>query len=222
MKNVASHALEADPKDLEFADGSIRVAGTDRAITFVDLAAHPKATADALRAADAFAPKAPTYPNGTHVAEIEIDEATRSDRDSQLCNRRRLRRIAQPAADRRAGAWRHRAGIGQALMENTVYDTDSGQLVTASLMDYALPRAGDMPPFVFETRNVPCKANPPGVKGAGEAGAIGSCPAVINAVIDALWRGYGIAHIDMPATPERVWCAINSARRRSALSITSS
>ena len=84
-------------------------------------------------------------------------------------------------------------GIGQALMEDTVYDDDSGQLVTASLMDYALPRASDMPDFIaFETRNVPCKVNPLGVKGAGEAGAIGSCPAVMNAMIDALWRGHGI------------------------------
>jgi carbon-monoxide dehydrogenase large subunit len=214
LKNVASHALEADPKDLEFADGSIRVAGTDRAITFVDLAAHPKATADALRAADAFAPKAPTYPNGTHVAEIEIDEATGQIAIVNYVIVDDFGVSLNPLLIEGQVHGGTVQGIGQALMENTVYDTDSGQLVTASLMDYALPRAGDMPPFVFETRNVPCKANPLGVKGAGEAGAIGSCPAVINAVIDALWRGYGIAHIDMPATPERVWCAIDSARRR--------
>ena len=85
-------------------------------------------------------------------------------------------------------------GIGQALMEDTVYDAASGQLLSASLMDYALPRAADAPDFVFETRNVPCKNNPMGVKGAGEAGAIGSCPAVMNAVIDALWRAYSIRH----------------------------
>ena len=107
-------------------------------------------------------------------------------------------------------------GIGQALMEDTVYDADSGQLLTASLMDYALPRAGDMPDFTFETRNVPCKANPLGMKGAGEAGAIGSCPAVMNAVIDALWRAYGIDHLDMPATPERVWRAMHQSRRETA------
>jgi carbon-monoxide dehydrogenase large subunit len=105
-------------------------------------------------------------------------------------------------------------GIGQALLENTVYDEGSGQLLTASLMDYALPRAEDAPLFKFETRNVPCLSNPLGVKGAGEAGAIGSCPAIMNAVIDALWRGYKISHIDMPATPERVWVAIDSARGR--------
>ena len=104
-------------------------------------------------------------------------------------------------------------GIGQALMENTVYDKDSGQLVTASLLDYALPRADSAPNFTFETRNVTCKTNVLGVKGAGEAGAIGSCPAVMNAIVDALWRAYRIRHVDMPATPERVWAAIEEGRR---------
>ena len=99
-------------------------------------------------------------------------------------------------------------------MEQTVYDTASGQLLTASLMDYALPRASDVPPITFETRNVPCRNNPLGVKGAGEAGAIGSCPAVMNAIVDALWRAYGIRHVDMPATPERIWSAIAEHFRR--------
>jgi carbon-monoxide dehydrogenase large subunit len=104
-------------------------------------------------------------------------------------------------------------GIGQALMEDTVYDASSGQLLSASLMDYALPRAAHSPSFEFETRNVPCKSNPLGVKGAGEAGAIGSCPAVMNAVLDALWRAYRIRHIDMPATPQRIWAAIEAAKK---------
>ena len=104
-------------------------------------------------------------------------------------------------------------GIGQAMMENTVYDPDSGQLVTASLMDYALPRAADVPAFTFETRNVRCTTNPLGVKGAGEAGAIGSCPAVMNAILDALYRAYRIRHVDMPATPERIWGAIREGKR---------
>ena len=103
-------------------------------------------------------------------------------------------------------------GIGQALMEDTVYDADSGQLLSASLMDYALPRADDAPSFTFETHNVPCKVNPLGVKGAGEAGTIGSCPAIMNAVVDALWRGCGIRHIDMPATPPKIWAAIEASR----------
>ena len=92
-------------------------------------------------------------------------------------------------------------------------DADSGHLVSASLLDYALPRAADVPAFTFETCNVPCRTNPLGVKGAGEAGAIGSCPAVINAISDALWRAYRIRHIDMPATPERLWSAIAEGRR---------
>ena len=107
-------------------------------------------------------------------------------------------------------------GIGQALMESTVYDPASGQLLSASFMDYAMPRAGDAPDFVFETRNVPCKTNPLGVKGAGEAGAIGSCPAVMNAIVDALWRAHRIRHVDMPATPQRIWQAIRSARTSTA------
>lgn len=214
LKDIAADALEAAPRDLEFVDGMIRVAGTDRMISLADLAAHPKATTDKMTAADAFRPTAPTYPNGTHIAEIEIDEATGRaiivnyvvvDDFGVSLNPLLIEGQVHGGAVQ---------GIGQALMENTVYDSASGQLLTASLMDYALPRAEGMPTFVFETRNVPCKVNPLGVKGAGEAGAIGSCPAVVNAVIDALWRACGIDHIDMPATPERIWCAIDSSRRR--------
>jgi carbon-monoxide dehydrogenase large subunit len=100
-------------------------------------------------------------------------------------------------------------GIGQALLEETVYDEDSGQLLTGTFMDYTMPRADDLPNFSFATRNVPCKANPLGVKGAGEAGAVGSPPAVINAIVDALHHK-GVRHIDMPATPKRVWEAIRA------------
>ncbi|MEY3596842.1 MAG: hypothetical protein RL543_795, partial [Pseudomonadota bacterium] len=106
-------------------------------------------------------------------------------------------------------------GIGQALHERTVYDKD-GQLITASLMDYTLPRADDLPNFHFETKNVPSTTNPLGIKGAGEAGSIGSCPAVMNALVDALDRGYGIRHINMPATPHRVFETIHSASRMAA------
>ncbi len=102
-------------------------------------------------------------------------------------------------------------GIGQALLERTVYDTDSGQLLTGSLMDYCLPRASDLPSFDIGFRNVPCRTNPLGIKGACEAGAIGAPPAIINAIVDALAE-WGVAHIDMPATPERVWRAIAEAR----------
>ena len=99
-------------------------------------------------------------------------------------------------------------------MEQAVYSSSDGQLVTGTFMDYALPRAADGPSFHFETHNVPCTTNPLGVKGAGEAGAIGSCPAVVNAIVEGLWREYKIDHIDMPATAERVWIAIREAQRR--------
>jgi carbon-monoxide dehydrogenase large subunit len=100
-------------------------------------------------------------------------------------------------------------GIGQALFEHAVYDSDSGQLLSGSFMDYAMPRAGDIPLFDFSTHNVPSTSNPFGVKGAGEAGAVGAPPAVINAIVDALHHKNGARHIDMPATPRRVWEAIN-------------
>jgi carbon-monoxide dehydrogenase large subunit len=214
LKALAASALEAGMGDLELADGAVRVVGTDRAVSLADLAKRPEATPDKLRAADAFAPQAPTYPNGTHVAEVEIDPATGATRIVNYVVVDDFGETINPqllAGQVHGGAVQ---GIGQALMERTVYDPDSGQLVTASLMDYALPKAGDMPSFAFETRNVPCLNNPLGVKGAGEAGAIGSCPAIINAIVDALWRTYRIGHIDMPATPDRIWAAIEEHYRR--------
>lgn len=212
LKRLAADALEASAGDLEIGGGAVRVAGTDRAITFADLARRSAATPDKLTTSDAFSPPAPTYPNGTHIAEVEIDEATGATHIVNYVVVDDFGVTLNPlllAGQVHGGTVQ---GIGQALMEQTVYDSDSGQLVTASLMDYALPRALDAPSFAFETRNVRCKVNPLGVKGAGEAGAIGSCPAVMNAVIDALWRAHRIRHVDMPATPERLWAAIEDAR----------
>ena len=213
LKQLAADALEAAPSDMEIAGGTVRVAGTDRVISFVELAAHPQATPERLRASSEFGVEQPTFPNGTHIAEVEIDSETGStailnyvvvDDFGATLNPRLL------AGQVHGGAVQ---GIGQALMEETVFDPASGQLLSASLMDYALPRAEHAPSFVFETRNVPCKNNPLGVKGAGEAGAIGSCPALINAILDALWRSHRIRHIDMPATPQRIWAAIEAARK---------
>jgi carbon-monoxide dehydrogenase large subunit len=212
LKSLAADALEASPSDLEIAGGQVRVVGTDRAMTFAALAALPKATPDLLTAADAFVPPEATYPNGTHLAEVEVDPATGAvdfvnyvvvDDFGVTLNPLML------AGQVHGGAVQ---GLGQALMERAVYNAD-GQLITASLMDYALPRAADVPAFTFETRNVKCVTNALGVKGAGEAGAIGSCPAVMNAIVDALWRAYRVRHIDMPATAERVWQAIEEGRR---------
>jgi aerobic carbon-monoxide dehydrogenase large subunit len=213
LKDIAADTLEAAPGDLEIADGAVRVAGTDRMVSFADLARSPKARGRPLMADDAFTPEEATYPNGTHLAEVEIDPETGATRILRYLVVDDFGATLNPlllAGQVHGGTVQ---GIGQALMENTVYDRESGQLVSASLMDYALPRADDIPPFAFETRNVPCRTNPLGVKGAGEAGAIGSCPAVMNAVADALWRAYRIRHVDMPATPERLWAAIAEGRR---------
>jgi len=210
LKKLAAEALEAGPGDLEIADGRVRVAGTDRAVSFAELAKTPKT--DLLAAEDAWTPQT-TYPNGTHVVEVEIDPETGAvdivnyvvvDDFGVTINPLLLEGQVVGGAVQ---------SIGQALMEQTVYDADSGQLLTASLMDYALPRAADSPAFHFETRNVRCLTNVLGVKGAGEAGTIGATPAVMNAIVDALWRAYRIRHIDMPATPERVWHAIRQGKR---------
>jgi carbon-monoxide dehydrogenase large subunit len=216
LKTLASDALEAGAADLEIADGRVRVAGTDRTVSFAELARSAEGRPDRLRAQDAFSPPAPTYPNGTHLAEVEVDPDTGAVEILRYVVVDDFGVTLNPlllAGQIHGGAVQ---GIGQALMERTVYDRDSGQLVTATLMDYALPRAADAPALDFETRNVPCKTNVLGVKGAGEAGAIGSCPAVMNAVVDALWRAYGIRHVDMPATPERLWSAMEEARRTRA------
>ena len=214
LKEVAADALETAVSDLEIAEGgAVRVAGTDRLITFADLARRPEARRRALVAEDAFVPEEATYPNGTHLAEVEIDPDTGATRIVSYCVVDDFGATLNPlllAGQVHGGTAQ---GIGQALMENAVYDAGSGQLVSASLMDYALPRAADIPPLAFETRNVPCRTNPLGVKGAGEAGAIGSCPAVMNAIADALWRAYRIRHVDMPATAERLWAAIAEGRR---------
>lgn len=212
LREIASEALETSVADLEISDGSIRIAGTDRSVSFADLA--KRADPSKLTADESFSSADGTYPNGTHVVEVEIDPATGRiglvnyvvvDDFGVTLNPLLL------AGQVHGGTMQ---GIGQSLMEQTVYDA-GGQLVTGTLMDYALPRAADGVSITFETRNVPCATNPLGIKGAGEAGAIGSCPAVVNAIIDGLWREYGIDHIDMPATPERVWTAIRDARRRS-------
>jgi carbon-monoxide dehydrogenase large subunit len=210
IKVLAGEALEAGADDLEIVNGTVRVTGTDRMISFAALAQRPD-TENRLTATDAFTPPQATYPNGTHIAEVEIDPATGETRIVNYVVVDDFGATLNPlllAGQVHGGTAQ---GIGQALMEHTVYDPASGQLMTASLMDYAVPKADEVPAITFETRNVPCRHNPLGVKGAGEAGAIGSCPAVMNAIVDALWRARRISHLDMPATPHRVWTAINIA-----------
>jgi carbon-monoxide dehydrogenase large subunit len=210
IKVLAAEALEAGAEDLEIVNGTVRVTGTDRMISFNALAQRPGA-GNRLTATDAFTPPQATYPNGTHIAEVEIDPATGETQIVDYVVVDDFGATLNPlllAGQVHGGTAQ---GIGQALMEHAVYDPASGQLMTATLMDYAVPKANEVPAIAFETRNVPCTHNPLGVKGAGEAGAIGSCPAVMNAIVDALWRAQRISHLDMPATPQRVWSAINTA-----------
>lgn len=211
LKALAADTLEAGVADLEIAEGTVRIVGTDRVLSFPDLARLAGAKPELLTETDKWTPEESTYPNGTHVCEIEIDPETGEIAVVQYVIVDDFGMTVNPlllAGQVHGGVVQ---GIGQALHEHTVYDA-GGQLLTASFMDYRLPRAADVPGFHFETRNVPCVTNALGVKGAGEAGTIGACPAVMNAVVDALDRAYGIRHMDMPATPDRVFLFIEEAR----------
>jgi aerobic carbon-monoxide dehydrogenase large subunit len=214
LKDLASDKLETAAADLVLGGGRVSVAGTDKGLSFAEIAALPGATPDMLAATNEFVPPDATYPNGTHVAEVEIDPSTGVTKVVNYTVVDDFGLTVNPlllAGQVHGGIVQ---GIGQALLERTVYDS-SGQLLSASLMDYAMPRADDAPSIAFSTRNVPSTTNPLGIKGAGEAGSIGSCPSVMNAVVDALHRAAGISHIDMPATPERVWAALAKAQTKS-------
>ena len=210
VKELAADKLEAAVADLEIADGKVRIAGTDRAIDLADVAALPQATPEKLKAIEEFVPPNATYPNGTHACEVEIDPETGAAKLLRYTVVDDFGFTLNPlllAGQVHGGVAQ---GAGQALNEKAVFD-ENGQLVTASFMDYNMPRADNFPEFDFETRNIPSNTNPMGLKGAGEAGSIGSTPAVMNAIADALWRSHRIAHIDMPATPFAVYSAIRAA-----------
>jgi carbon-monoxide dehydrogenase large subunit len=217
-KQVASHALEASPSDIEFKDGRFVVAGTDRAINIIELAQKVRSGAiqlppDGPQSLDVKhvsegAPAA--YPNGCHVCEVEIDPDTGNTEIVRYTAVNDFGTIINPLlvdGQTHGGVVQ---GIGQTLLEHTVYD-EQGQLLSGSYMDYALPKAQHAPDFVVHSHPVPAKTNPLGVKGCGEAGCAGSLTSIMNAVVDAL-SVYGIKHIDMPATPQRVWQAIQDAK----------
>jgi carbon-monoxide dehydrogenase large subunit len=210
LRELAADKLEASVADLEFVDGRVAIVGTDRALTLAEIAGLPAATPERLQGAGDYAPATATYPNGTHICEVEIDPETGVARIVRYTIVDDFGFTLNPLLLEGQVHGGVAQGVGQALMERTVYDRD-GQLLSASLMDYCLPRADDFAPIDFETRNVPSTTNPMGLKGAGEAGSIGSTPAVVNAVADALWRAYGSAEIDMPATPQAIFRAISKA-----------
>jgi aerobic carbon-monoxide dehydrogenase large subunit len=209
IKKIAADELEASAADIELVDGQARIVGTDRSMGFADIAKAAKQPED-IKGFGEFVQDENTYPNGTHICEVEIDPETGATDIIAYTIVDDFGATVNPillAGQVHGGVVQ---GIGQALTENTVYSED-GQLLTASFMDYGVPRADTVPSFHFETRNVPSTTNALGIKGAGEAGTIGSTPAMLNAVTDALYRAYGIRHIDMPATPDRIWNAIQTA-----------
>ena len=209
IRRIAADELEASPLDIELYEGSARIVGTDRSMSYAEVAKAAKKPED-LQAMGEFVQDEATYPNGTHICEVEIDPETGATEIVGYTIVDDFGVTVNPvllAGQMHGGVAQ---GIGQALREDTVYGED-GQLLTASFMDYAVPRAEDFPFFDFGTRNVPSTTNAMGIKGAGEAGTIGAAPAALNAVTDALWRAYGIGHIEMPATPARIWSAIQAA-----------
>jgi carbon-monoxide dehydrogenase large subunit len=192
-KQEAARRLEAAAADIEYRDGEFRIAGTDRRIGLFDLGD--------MEASHTRTPQHYTYPNGCHICEVEVDPDTGGaaivrytvvDDFGRAMNPKLLEGQVQGGTVQ---------GIGQALLEHTVYDPESGQLLSGSFMDYAMPRAPDLPSLDCGFHHVPCTTNPLGVKGAGEAGAVGAPAAVVNAVVNAL----GVKHVDMPLTPERIW-----------------
>ena len=218
-KKIAAHLLEAAETDIEFKDGKFTVAGTDRSKTFGEIALtayvphnYPLDKLEpGLNETAFYDPTNFTFPAGTHICEVEIDPDTGVTKIVNFSACDDFGNIINPMIVEGQVHGGLCQGIGQALLEQCVYDKDSGQLLTGSLMDYALPRADDVPSFKVATKVTPCTHNPLGAKGCGEAGAIGAPAALMNAVLDAL-APTGVKHFDMPASPHRVWQAINAAR----------
>jgi len=219
-KKAAAHFLEAAEADIEFAGGRFTIAGTDRSIGILELAERlrdremPEGVPSSLDVDHATKEIPSTFPNGCHVAEVEIDPETGVVKIVRYSGVNDFGTIVNPmivAGQLHGGVAQ---GIGQALMEEINYDS-SGQPITGSFMDYALPRAEDIPPIAVGDHPSPAKSNPLGTKGCGEAGCAGSLATIVNAVLDAL-SDYGIKQIDMPLTPEKVWRAIQDAKIRAA------
>jgi aerobic carbon-monoxide dehydrogenase large subunit len=205
-KRKAAELLEVATVDVEFKDGLFRIVGTDRTLSFRDVAraAAPADGGASFDEHDGFTPSTATFPNGTHICELEIDAETGVVTVIDYIVVDDFGKAINPlliAGQVHGGVAQ---GLGQALLERCVYEPESGQLLSASFVDYAMPRADDLPSIRFKLNEVPCKTNPLGIKGAGEAGAIGAPPAVINAVVNALSE-FGVRHVDMPATSEQLW-----------------
>ena len=216
-KAFAAHLLEADASDIEFSDGAFTVAGTDRSMPLAAVArasfapmGMPAELGIGLDGVGTFA-SIPNFPNGCHICEVEIDPETGVVRILRFASVDDVGVVINPMLLEGQLHGGIAQGAGQALLEHIRYDEESGQLLTGSFQDYCMPRADDLPDFEFDMHNVPTPSNPLGVKGAGEAGCIGAPPAIVNAILDALWSE-GVRDIQMPATPQAVWKAIQAAK----------
>jgi carbon-monoxide dehydrogenase large subunit len=218
-RRIAARLLEAAPEDVVLRDGSFTVAGTDKGVGFAAVARAayqprqlPPGLEPGFSETAAFAPPAVTFPNGSHVCEVEIDEATGAVRIVRYTVVDDVGRMVNPMLVKGQIHGGVVQGLGQALFEDLTYDPATGQLLAGTFMDYAMPRADDLPGFDVGSHEVPTKVNPLGAKGVGEAGTVGALPAFMNAVHHAL-APLGVRHLDMPATPARVWRAMREARR---------
>jgi carbon-monoxide dehydrogenase large subunit len=217
-RRLAAHVLEAAEADIEFSAGTFTVAGTDRTVGIMDLAARapgleglPAGIEPSLDAMAAYSREASSFPNGCHACEVEVDPETGATDVVRYVVVDDFGRIINPMIVEGQVQGGVAQGLGQALFEDVVYDPESGQLLSGSFMDYCMPRADDLPAVEFHSNEIPCPTNPLGIKGCGEAGTIGATPAVINAVVDAL-SAHGIDDVPLPATRERLWHAIRGAR----------
>src|SRR5712672_1876162 len=217
-KTIAAHLLEAAEADIDFKEGVFAIAGTDRTLSLADIAGaawEPQSLPDGMEpglvASAAFAAKQQNFPTGVHICELEIDPDTGTVEVLRYSVVDDVGTVMNPLLLEGQICGGIVQGIGQLLMEDIHFDAGSGQLVTGSFMDYAMPRADDLSAIHCESNPVPTKTNPLGVKGAGEAGAVGAMPAVGNALVDAL-QPLGIREVPMPATPERLWRAIRAAQ----------
>ncbi len=219
-RKIAARLLEAADADIVFADGRFGVRGTDRGVALKEVARAafqpaqlPPGLEPGLYETGTFSPTQDTWPNGCHVCEVEIDPDTGAVALVAYVIVDDVGTVINPLTLKGQIHGGVAQGVGQALMEQVVYDAESGQLLTASFMDYAMPRADTLPDLHIESNPVPTKLNPLGAKGAGEAGTVGALPAVMNAVLDAL-APLGVRQLDMPATSERVWHALRAAAAR--------
>jgi len=221
-KKIAAHLMEAAVEDIEFGDGKFSVTGTDKVKTLGEIALtayvphnYPIETLEpGLDETAFYDPKNFTYPGGCHICEVEIDRDTGVTQVVNFVAVDDVGRVINPMIVEGQVQGGVAQGIGQALYENAIYDKE-GQLVSASFMDYTMPRADNLPNITVGTETTLCTHNPLGVKGCGEVGAIGSPPAVINAVVDAL-SPFGVRHIDMPASPQKIWSIIQAGSPRMA------